>query len=192
MAWVCAAKRIVGTVRKPSTTLQPDWYRNLIPRPRKRGKTATARSSALAQQYRRLGRFDDALKAVLHALVSPSFFGGVNDNLVTWFQRQDTQDTALNADPIWKHRRELCFSCGGRKENADYPILMQCIDEYERTGDGYKAVLLFQSYSFQMEGETVSFQEKYGFNRQWFKEEQDRLFRQHLGNSRDWTSVGKA
>lgn len=148
--------------------------------------------SALAQQYRRLRRFDDALKAILHALVSPSFFGAVNDNLVTWFQRQDTQDAALNADPIWKHRRELCFSYGGKKENADYPILMQCIDDYEKTGDGYKAVLLFQSYSFQMEGETVSFRERYDFNRQWFKEQQNRLFTQHLGSSRDWTSVGKA
>jgi tetratricopeptide (TPR) repeat protein len=145
---------------------------------------------ALAQQYRRVKRFDDALRAVLRALLSPLYFGNVNENLVRWFQRQDSQDASLQADSLWQHRRDLCFSYGGSKENADYPILLRCVDEYERLGEGHKAILLFQRHSMLMMTETVSFQDRYGFSRDWFGQMQEEMFAQHLGSTRDWAREG--
>jgi len=142
----------------------------------------------LAQQYQREKRLADAVNAVHRALLSPCCFGGINDNLLRWFQRQETTDEELLADPVWKRRQQFSFKYGGVKQNDDYQLFLQCIEEYENNGDGYKAVLLFQRYSGLMNGETTAFQERYGFTDNWFKEKQQHLFGDFLGNSRCWTS----
>lgn len=117
-------------------------------------------------QYVRAGRTDDAVKLAIRAIISPPSFGGPPLKAVQWLRSQPVADKEL--DPIWRMCGQLSFSFGGSKENADYPLLAAAIECYLEQENFLHAATLMQTYAELMSAETVSFQERYGFDQAAF------------------------
>ena len=121
---------------------------------------------ALHGQYVRAGRIDEAVKVAIQAIISPPSFGGPQLKALHWLRQQAMPDAVT--DPIWRHCKQLSFSFGGSKENADYPLLAAAIDTYLEQGKLRSASTLMQTYAELMSAETVSFRERYGFDQAAF------------------------
>lgn len=121
---------------------------------------------ALHGQYVRAGRIDEAVKVAIQAIISPPSFGGPPLKALHWLRQQPLPDA--ESDPIWRSCQQLSFSFGGSKENADYPLLAAAIDIYLEQGKLRSASTLMQTYAELMSAETVSFQERYGFDQAAF------------------------
>ncbi len=121
---------------------------------------------ALHGQYVRAGRSADAVKVAIQAIISPPSFGGPPLKALHWLRQQPLPDA--ESDPIWRSCQQLSFSFGGSKENADYPLLAAAIDIYLEQGKLRSASTLMQTYAELMSAETVSFQERYGFDQAAF------------------------
>lgn len=113
-------------------------------------------------QYVRAGRTDEAVKVAIQAIISPPSFGGPPLKALHWLRKQPLPDT--QHDPIWRACGQLSLSFGGSKDNADYPVLLAAIDTYLEQGNERCASTLMQTYAELMFAETVSFQERYGFD----------------------------
>jgi len=115
-------------------------------------------------QYRLSGDSDNAIRAALRAIISPPSFGGDLASLVRWLASLSECPSDLQEDPLWKNRRKLTMRFGGLKQNDDYIILRNAIDQYVMQGKKMEAILLMQTYGELMFRETISFQERYGYN----------------------------
>ncbi|OBV38485.1 tetratricopeptide repeat protein [Janthinobacterium psychrotolerans] len=144
---------------------------------------------ALHGQYVRAGRIDEAVKVAIQALISPPSFGGPPLKALHWLRQQALPEA--EPDPIWRHCGQLSLSFGGSKENADYPVLAAAIDTYLEQGKLRSGATLMQTYAELMSAETVSFQERYGFDQDAFIARQIALSAQLAEGGRDparlWT-----
>ncbi|WFR77965.1 hypothetical protein P9875_19890 [Janthinobacterium rivuli] len=113
-------------------------------------------------QYVRAGRIDAAVKVAIQAIISPPSFGGPPLKALQWLRAQPVPDGEI--DPVWRACGQLSFHFGGSKENADYPVLMTAIATYLAQDNHVGASTLMQTYAELMSAETVSFQERYGFD----------------------------
>ncbi len=120
--------------------------------------------SLLAAQYLRLGRYSEACEAVLRAIRSPPCFGQRPVRILRWLASQDDAQPDTLDDPIWRVRKELRLVFGGEKENSDYPMLQEAMEQYLVQGQLVEALTLMQTYGQLMSQETISFQERYGFD----------------------------
>jgi len=119
--------------------------------------------SLLWVQYVRQGRTQEALPIALRAIKAPPSFGARAVKALRWLQSQPKAG-ALAADPVWQERHALKMNYGGAKENDDYPIYRAAIKTYIDGGQLVEAYVLMQTYGELMNGETVSFQERYQFS----------------------------
>ena len=124
----------------------------------------TEAHTALWAQYLRLGRIDDAARAALQAIISPSSFGQRPVKALRWLCSLKEAPEFIVDDPIWLARFDLKLVYGGTKENADYPILSAAIEKYLTQSKLLSALVLMQTYAEQMHCETISFQQRYDFD----------------------------
>ena len=80
------------------------------------------------------------------------------------------------------------MSFGGEKENNNYPLLKECIEEYFEQGESIKRLSLYQNYAYMMYSETKAFQERYNFNLKEWQNEYSRLCEEKLGDNRRYDS----
>ncbi|UWE14942.1 SMI1/KNR4 family protein [Herbaspirillum huttiense] len=119
--------------------------------------------SLLWAQYVRAGRIEDAIVTALRAIISPPCFGARPLKALRWLCGRESIPSLLSEDPIWLARKELTLSFGGKKENADFPVLLNAIHRYLDQSEFVRASTLMQTYAELMWRETVSFRERYGF-----------------------------
>lgn len=134
-------------------------------------------------QYVRAGRIGEAVKVAIDAIISPPSFGGPPFKALQWLRTQPVPDG--EPDPIWRACGQLSFNFGGSKENADYPVLLGAIESYLEQGNHVAASTLMQTYAELMSAETVSFQERYGFDATAFIARQIAVSAQLPQGSRD-------
>jgi hypothetical protein len=138
----------------------------------------------LALVLQRLGHEAEAIRVALRAISSPPSFGARPTKLLHWLRSRRDPPEDLVSDPIWQVRAELRLSYGGTKENNDYPLMLRAIETHLSRREFLRAVTLMQTYAELMTRETVSFQERYGFNSRTFLERQRHLFEFQLGATR--------
>jgi tetratricopeptide (TPR) repeat protein len=124
----------------------------------------TDAQSLLCAQYRRIDQRDAAIKSALLAIISPPSFGIVPSQLLAWLASQSTHDSEIQTDPIWINRKRLTLKFGGVKENDDYRILEDAINQYLDLSGFIPAMTLMQTYAELMYRETVSFRERNRFD----------------------------
>jgi tetratricopeptide (TPR) repeat protein len=117
----------------------------------------------LGAQYLRLGRHSESFEIALRAIISPPCFGQRPLKLLRWLAAQRAAPLLVAEDPIWRMRGELRLVYGGTKENGDYPLLLNALEQYIAREQTVKALTLMQTYGQLMSSETISFQERYGF-----------------------------
>lgn len=142
----------------------------------------------LHAQYVRAGRTEDAMRIALRALVAPPSFGEPPRKVLRWLKSQSSAHVDP-ADPIWRARKLLTLQYGGVKENPAYPILSSAIDDYLAQADFVSASTLMQTYTELISGETVSFQERYRFDRGAFIARQIEVSQRLAGGSRDTAAL---
>lgn len=147
--------------------------------------------SLLHGQYLRAGRHEEALQLALRAIISPPSFGGPPLKALQWLRRQPVPETG-HIDPIWRACGQMSFSFGGSKENGDYPLLAAAIETYLEQGKLVAASTLMQTYAELMSAETVSFQERYGFDQAAFIARQIDVSAQLAHGGRDAASLWAA
>jgi tetratricopeptide (TPR) repeat protein len=145
----------------------------------------TDAQALLANVNRRLGRMEEAVRAALQALISPPCFGCRPINLLRWLQTCSNLPTELSQNPIWIARNRLQLIFGGTKHNDDYLVMREAIDAYVAQRQYLPAVTLMQTYAELMSRETTSFQERYGFEWQAFRQEQHSAFVIGLSTTRE-------
>ncbi|HEX8209076.1 MAG TPA: hypothetical protein VF584_02735 [Longimicrobium sp.] len=102
--------------------------------------------NVLGAQYIRLGRYDEACKVAVRAIISPPCFGDRPTKLLRWFAFQKDLPPALEHDPVAAIRGGLRLVFGGSKENSDYPQLLKAIEQYVQQSEILKAITLMQTY----------------------------------------------
>jgi tetratricopeptide (TPR) repeat protein len=120
----------------------------------------------LLSHLRRLRRVPEACLAAVEAIRSPRSLGDATP-AATWLSKQPLI-AELSGDPIFASRQHLSLAFGGVKTNAQYPLLLEAIDQYERAEQFVAALNLLQSYGEYMYSETTAFQERYNFSLNWF------------------------
>ncbi|SDH21718.1 hypothetical protein SAMN05216588_103214 [Pseudomonas flavescens] len=132
-------------------------------------------SALLVSQYRRLERHDDACRLAVRTLLAPPCFGSgpTVERIWTWLASQADGPADLADDPLWQHRAAFAaIPCGGSKYNDLYPVIDAVIAAYVERGDTPSALLLLQAQAQYLGGETLSLQQRYGFEReaQWARQ----------------------
>lgn len=144
----------------------------------------TDAQALLCSQYRRVGKNDAAIKAAIQTIISPPCFGAPSVQIAKWLSRQSSCPPEIEADPIWINRKRLTLKFGGVKENDEYKILREAIDQYLDDSVFVAGMTLMQTYAHLMYAETVSFQERYGFNAKEFVSWQREIAASRYGKSR--------
>jgi tetratricopeptide (TPR) repeat protein len=139
----------------------------------------------LASQYRRARDPDKSIIFCLKAIRSPMSFGRINEQLPIWFSRQREAPEAVRNDPLWKRRTDLTWKFGGAKENDNYRVLQEIIEEYAEMKQWKNWFNLSQVYSELMCGETGAFQERYDFNPKEWRINQVDTYREKTGVDRN-------
>ncbi len=142
---------------------------------------------SLAGQLRRIGEHKRSMEAAVNAFVSNWAFELPPQNTLRMLQSKNAREY-LPDDPIVKRAGELTRSFGGVKENANYSLLKDAIDEYLVQGENIKGLSLYQNYAYMMYTETSSFQERYDFDLAAWREEYARLCNEKLGDNRRYGS----
>jgi hypothetical protein len=116
----------------------------------------------LSQLHRRQQRLTQAAQALLVGISSPLCFGGGYDLRVKCLKTlQGMQDDLVTGDDVlWRERRRLTFRTGV-KQNDDFHIYEDAIEESLATGSGTRAIWLRMLIGELMAMETVSFQQRY-------------------------------
>lgn len=140
--------------------------------------------SLLWAQYVRAGPIEEAIEIALRAIISPPCFGARPLKALRWLCGMESSLPSAKEDPIWLARTELRLSFGGKKENGDFPILLNAIHSYLAQSKFLHASTLMQTYSELMWMETVSFRERYGFIPDEFIEWQIEVSSRHAVGSR--------
>jgi tetratricopeptide (TPR) repeat protein len=142
---------------------------------------------SLAGQLRRIGDHKKSLEAAVNAFVSNWAFELPPQNTLRMLQNKTAREL-LPDDPIVKRADELTQSFGGVKENANYPLLKDAVDEYLLQGENIKGLSLYQNYAYMMYTETSSFQDRYNFNLDAWREEYAQLCNEKLSDNRRYDS----
>lgn len=144
------SQEIEATIRnlEKATTILPEY---------------TDALSLLWAQYVRVGRIEEAIQICLRAIISPPCFGQRPLKALRWLCGVESSSPLVNDDPIWLARKELKLSFGGKKENSDFPILLNAIHSYLAQSQFLQASTLMQTYAELMSAETVSFRERCEF-----------------------------
>lgn len=117
----------------------------------------------LAQVHRQQQDHLRTAESLMQAITSPRCFGAWDrKKLLHWLQRLGEDACGSCKDPLWRRRHELTY-VEGVKENDDYRVLEELIDEYHRAGMGVRAVRLRILTGEMMGRETVSFRERYNW-----------------------------
>jgi hypothetical protein len=105
----------------------------------------------------------------MEAITSVWCFGArERKKLLGWLQRLDDEVCRGCSDPFWKRRHDVTFA-EGVKENNDYRVFEELIEEYHRQGLGVRAVRLRILAGEFMGSETVSFRERYGWTKEKYR-----------------------
>ncbi len=145
--------------------------------------------AALAAQYRRLQRHDDACRVAVQMIMSPPSFGYSTQvgQIAGWFAKQTKCPDDLSDNPIWLGRAKLVsIPTGGSKDSDAYPIVREAIDTFVARGDIVRALTLMQTYADFMDSETKALQERHGFNLAEHRKRQKELSRRLPGGSRNF------
>lgn len=141
----------------------------------------------LASQLRRVGSREASVEAALNAYRSSWCFGAPDDGVLNIIRGGKSLEKFAD-DPVVKRSDRLTTRFGGDKENANYPLIRECIDEYFARGEAVNALRLSQNYALMiLVWETISFRERYGFDGHAWQKDFAVLCARHLGDSR--TSV---
>ena len=136
--------------------------------------------SLLARAQQRAGRNEEAVRAGLAAFHCPWSFGRPGEPVLRLLRGARVGFD----DPVLRRANELTLVFGGTKQNPEYDRLRACIDEYFAAGQGLEALRLLQNFAYVMSGETVSFQQRYGFSLEAWRADFPRLCGEHLGDAR--------
>lgn len=151
----------------------------------------TEAQALLATQYRRVGKMDAAIRAALQTVISPPCFGARPTQLLQWLAKQTKASDEIQNDPIWGVREKLSGKFGGVKTNDEYKVMRGAIEEYLGASAFVPAMTLMQTYGELMGGETVSFQERYDFDKKEFRAWQREVAEVRYGKSRVLTLPGE-
>lgn len=141
----------------------------------------------LSGQLRRIGEYEKSIEAAVNAFVSNWTFVLPPQNTLRMLQNKTALEL-LPKDPIVKRANDLTQSFGGTKENSNYPLLKDAINEYLEQGENIKGLSLYQNYAYMMYMETSSFQERYNFNAEEWRNEYSQLCKDKLGDNRRYDS----
>ncbi|MEN7547556.1 tetratricopeptide repeat-containing protein [Rapidithrix thailandica] len=122
----------------------------------------------LATQQKRIGNEVDFQQSILNAILSNWAIEFPSQNAIRLFKGLKPV-SELNDHPLIRNREKLEFSFGGKKENNDYRVLRDIIDELGEREDFRSTLLLEQNYATMMYWETSAFQERYGFHLEEWK-----------------------
>lgn len=115
--------------------------------------------SLLAAQCLRTGDRDGAIAAARSAVLANWTFGIPEPSVLRILRSAPAGD-----DSVIAMVQRMGFTFGGAKANPDYALMEACIDQSWADGDTMTALRLSQNRCYQLSGETVSFQEREGFN----------------------------
>ncbi len=117
----------------------------------------------LAQVERQERNPQGTVDAICHALTSPLCFGArPRKKLLHWLQRIKESEVSDSGDPFWIRRHDVTLA-EGLKENDDYRVLEELVEQYHERGEGVRAVCLRIVTGEMMSGETVSFRDRYNW-----------------------------
>jgi len=134
----------------------------------------------LARALQRAGRHEEAVRAALAAFHSPWSFGRPGEPVLRLLRSARVGFD----DPVLRRAGDLTLVFGGTKLNPEYDRLRACIDEYLEAGQALEGLCLLQNFAYVMGGETVSFQQRYGFALEAWRTDFSRLCGEHLGDTR--------
>jgi len=138
---------------------------------------------ALYSQQRRIGDIEKSANAALKAINSNWAFGLPSDSILRALRNPQFQEM-LKDDPLMQRIGEFELHFGGVKENANYPVMYECVQEYFKRDQFVEGLMLYQNYGYMMHSETVSFQQRYNFKLDNWRLEYSELCLRYLGNSR--------
>ena len=108
-------------------------------------------------------------EVLMETITSPLCFGArERRKLLNWLQRMPDDAYPDCVDPLWQRRSQLTFA-EAVKENDDYRVFEQLLNEYHRIGMGVRAVRLRLLTGELMGHETVSFRERYAWTGEKFR-----------------------
>lgn len=113
----------------------------------------------LAGQHLRLGQREAAVSAARSAILANWAFGVPEPGVLRILRAADS-----GGDPVVEMAQQMQFAFGGVKANPDYARMQVCIDRCRDANEGVAALRLSQNRSYMLSGETVSFQEREGFD----------------------------
>ena len=122
----------------------------------------------LGTQYYRKGQKDKGNIAIINSILSNWAIDYPSDNAIRTLKNLKESESISN-NPIFKRKDLLSFEFGVKKVNNDYQHLREAIDEFMEIGDIVTALKLEQNYGYMMLAETSSFQERYNFNAENWK-----------------------
>ena len=143
----------------------------------------------LTLQYRRIKDNDNAIRTAIKAIRAPRSLGYPNDQIHHWLANQKSAPADVAKDPLWKNRDKHSPNYGGRKQNDNYLVLQDMIDEYLDTGSIIEWFQLAQKYSELMYRETVSFQARYEYDPAEYTEQLLEKYEQLTGKTRRSSSI---
>ncbi|PPU24086.1 tetratricopeptide repeat protein [Xanthomonas arboricola] len=113
----------------------------------------------LAVQHRRLGQHEAAVDAARAAILANWAFGIPDPSVLRLLRAAEAGN-----DPVLAMVQQMEFAFGGAKTNPDYAAMQVCIDRCWEAGDHLAALRLTQNRCYALRGETVSFQQREGFD----------------------------
>lgn len=117
----------------------------------------------LASQQKRIGNELEFQKSIINSILSNWAIEFPSQNAVRMIKTLKPVEELKN-HPLIKTRENFEFNFGGKKENNDYLIIKEIIAGLNEIGETNRALLLEQNYALMMYWETSSFQERYNFN----------------------------
>ncbi|AWH32017.1 MULTISPECIES: tetratricopeptide repeat protein [Stenotrophomonas] len=113
----------------------------------------------LAGQQMRLGRHAEAVAAARAATLANWAFGIPEPGVLRILRAADA-----GGDPVLVMAQQMGFGFGGAKTNPDYALMQACIDQCWQAGDTLAALRVSQNRCYVLSSETVSFQQREGFD----------------------------
>lgn len=113
----------------------------------------------LAGQQMRLGQHAAAVAAARAAILANWAFGIPEPGVLRMLRATDAA-----GDPVLAMAQQMGFAFGGAKTNPDYALMQACIDQCWDAGDTLAALRVSQNRCYVLSSETVSFQQREGFD----------------------------
>ncbi|MDV3435213.1 hypothetical protein R1H25_07075 [Stenotrophomonas sp. C2852] len=113
----------------------------------------------LAGQQMRLGQHAAAVASARAAVLANWAFGIPEPGVLRILRAADAA-----GDPVLAMAQQMGFAFGGAKTNPDYAVMQACIERCWEAGDTMAALRLSQNRCYALSAETVSFQQREGFD----------------------------